>query len=425
MPITLSAPTVKRGLFISALCPSDFSTAVHGVFSRMTMLLEALQAHCEELEILFFIPPDPRFSALDAVGIEADLQRHWNVKAQVSLCRKEPMAHDGYANYFAPIFGVARNPEYASLLGKAQIAAYEACLARSPNLILAHRLPAMLLTLHATQRPPATVLDLDDIEHIKFFRGIRMPPIWKAKLLYYLQVPALALAELRAVARATKTLVCSKQDQAYLEKMSCTKRVTTIPNSVTMPLLSDDAAIASRQPTLVFVGYFGYQPNIQAAEFLLSQIWPRIRAALPAARLKVVGREPDNISSYAIPPAGVEFTGFVADLASVYDDATVVCCPVLTGSGTRVKIIEAAAYAKAIVSTTIGAEGLELRDGEEILLRDTAESFAAACVQLLSDAEYCNSMGNAARRAAESRYDRVNILQMIRRELESCSTPYL
>ena len=97
-----------------------------------------------------------------------------------------------------------------------------------------------------------------------------------------------------------------------------------------------------------------------------------MREACPDARLIVAGNKPERIPSFAQRPAGVEFTGFVSELEMLYRRAAIVCCPILSGGGTRIKILEAAAHGKAVVSTVVGAEGLELRDGVEIALRDGA-----------------------------------------------------
>src|SRR5262249_5552633 len=115
---------------------------------------------------------------------------------------------------------------------------------------------------------------------------------------------------------------------------------------------------------------------------------------------------------------GVEFTGFVDDLEALYQQSRVVCCPVLAGGGTRIKIIEAAACGKPIVSTRIGAEGLEMVDGMELLLRDEPKSFAEACLRLLKDSTLCNKLGYAARAAVIRYYDRSRVIQSIQRHFK-------
>jgi glycosyltransferase involved in cell wall biosynthesis len=110
---------------------------------------------------------------------------------------------------------------------------------------------------------------------------------------------------------------------------------------------------------------------------------------------------------------GVEFTGFVDDLEGLYQRSRVVCAPILAGGGTRIKIIEAAAYGKAVVATRVGAEGLNMRDGVELLLRDDPGSFADACLQLLNDAVLCERLGRAAYATVVRCYDRANIVSLI------------
>jgi glycosyltransferase involved in cell wall biosynthesis len=118
-------------------------------------------------------------------------------------------------------------------------------------------------------------------------------------------------------------------------------------------------------------------------------------------------------------PAGVEFTGIVPDIELLYGRTRVVCCPLTNGGGTRVKLIEAAAYAKPIVSTTMGAEGLAFTDGNNILIRERDADIADACVQLLEDDAQCSTLGAAAYRLATTAYDRQAVKTLIMRESRS------
>jgi len=166
------------------------------------------------------------------------------------------------------------------------------------------------------------------------------------------------------------------------------------------------------------VATYAYSANIIAAEFLVRGVWPLVRRACPDARLIVAGNKPERIPSFAQRPAGVEFTGFVPDLEPLYRSAAMVCCPVLSGGGTRVKILEAAAHGKAVVSTVVGAEGLDLRDGIEIVLRDGARAFAEACTELLRDPVRRDALGRAARDAVARRYDRRRVVNLVKDEIQ-------
>jgi glycosyltransferase involved in cell wall biosynthesis len=109
----------------------------------------------------------------------------------------------------------------------------------------------------------------------------------------------------------------------------------------------------------------------------------------------------------------------VDDLKALYQRCKIAVVPIFSGSGTRIKIIEAAGYGKAIVTSSIGVEGLEMRDGHELLIRDTAEAFAASCVRLFEQPELCDRLGNAARTTAAARYDRRNVIQLIQSRIKS------
>ena len=139
---------------------------------------------------------------------------------------------------------------------------------------------------------------------------------------------------------------------------------------------------------------------------------------MPEARLIIAGASPEYIRGYHSRLPSVEFPGFVDDLDSLYRRSRVVCAPILSGGGTRVKIIEAAAHGKPIASTRLGAEGLDLRDGHELLLRDDPESFAQACLHLLKDSTLCERLGRTAFEAANRHYDRANIIRLIQKYLQ-------
>jgi glycosyltransferase involved in cell wall biosynthesis len=271
----------------------------------------------------------------------------------------------------------------------------------------------ILLTREAL---PPVFFDLDDIESIAFRRGIRYLPKTSSRLLSYLMLPALFWGQYRSVRLSHRTFICSEIDRRYLTKCYRLKGVVIIPNAVKIP---EEQPLAP-EPMLLFIGSYSFKPNLDAAEFLIKQIWPLVHQKIPNATLIIAGSHPDRISSYDQGRQGVRFTGFVEDLDGLYRQSRVVCAPILWGGGTRVKIIEAAAYRKPIVSTVMGAEGIEMHDGYGIFLRDDPKSFAEACIRLLSDREFCERMGAAARAAIINKYDQKKIKPMIQ---EYITTP--
>jgi len=171
----------------------------------------------------------------------------------------------------------------------------------------------------------------------------------------------------------------------------------------------------SRQ--MLFLGTYTYEPNVVAAQYLICEVWPIVRDAVPGAQLVIAGNRPEQVPSFRRRLAGVQFTGFVKDLAAMYRQTHVVCCPVQSGGGTRIKIIEAAAYGRPVVSTAIGARGLAFRAEREILLADTPALFAQACIRLLSDAGLAAAVGAAARERVRTAYSRCASIRAIKHEI--------
>jgi glycosyltransferase involved in cell wall biosynthesis len=186
-----------------------------------------------------------------------------------------------------------------------------------------------------------------------------------------------------------------------------------IPNAIDIPEMQE----IPDKPIVLFLGNMSYLPNIVAADYLISKIWPIILSAVPEAKLLIAGSNPDNIASFKASHTGVEFLGFVDNLDKLYKVVRVVCCPILSGGGTRIKILEAAAYGKPVVSTTIGAEGIDMRDGAEILLRDDPRYFADACIRLLNDKNYAEKIGQAARSVVGQEYDKDKVVNKIKMHL--------
>ncbi|MFY9644383.1 MAG: glycosyltransferase family 4 protein, partial [Terriglobales bacterium] len=137
-------------------------------------------------------------------------------------------------------------------------------------------------------------------------------------------------------------------------------------------------------PRIVFTGSMDWEPNIDAMEYFCAQIWPRILAEFPDAVFQIVGRTPlARVQRLASP--SVQVTGTVPSVTDYLRDATVVVVPLRIGGGTRLKIYEAMAMGKALVSTSIGAEGLSFKNGRDLLLADDASSFVDAILLLLRD----------------------------------------
>ncbi len=208
--------------------------------------------------------------------------------------------------------------------------------------------------------------------------------------------------ELEACARSHQVLTCSQHDAVRLRNLVPECRVSIIPNGVDLEFFRPGAPEEEQPESLVFVGHMNWFPNRDGITYLLSEILP-LMADRPGVHLKVIGR--NQLLSVPESLAGrVNFTGFVDDLRPLVQQTAVFVVPLRAGSGTRLKILEAMAMGKAIVSTRVGAEGIELIDGQNVLLADTPEEFAEAVRRLLDNPELRRSLGRRARELVEQRY---------------------
>jgi polysaccharide biosynthesis protein PslH len=194
------------------------------------------------------------------------------------------------------------------------------------------------------------------------------------------------------------TVTVSQQEAEAAGELFALKRVEVVPNGVDTSYFrpADDA---TRENYLLYTGLMSYEPNVEAVVYFVGEVLPLIRQRLPDATLHIVGAKPDGaVLKLASDRAVVH--GFVPDTRPFFRDATVVVVPLLEGGGTRLKILEAAACAKGIVSTSVGAEGLDFEHGRELLIADSAADFSKAVIRLCADEGLRKDLGNAARRAA-------------------------
>jgi glycosyltransferase involved in cell wall biosynthesis len=195
--------------------------------------------------------------------------------------------------------------------------------------------------------------------------------------------------------------VTSQRDAAILSELEPRTKVSVVPNGVDIELFRP----ASRQPdkdSLLFFGAMNYYPNHDGLTYFVEQIFPLILAKRPNTKLWVVGPAPPAVKK--LQSANIEVTDFVDAVEPYIDAASAVIVPLRLGGGTRLKIVEAMSKAKPIISTRVGAEGIDVVDGQSALLADDPQSFAAHVESVLADPALAQSLGNAARKLAEDRY---------------------
>lgn len=196
-------------------------------------------------------------------------------------------------------------------------------------------------------------------------------------------------------------LATSCNDAKLIQAISAGARVAVYPNA--LPLMVPPPR--SDRQEIVFSGNLEYAPNISAVHFFHRKVWPALQSRWPRLRWKILGKNPvRSIRDLADADPSIEITGFVKDAVAVIAQAQVAVVPLLAGSGTRVKILEAWAAGTPVVSTTLGAEGLEFHDREHLVLADDADSFTAAVSELLALPVNRERIGAAGRRLYEERY---------------------
>jgi len=399
-----------RILYISDYFLSEPDAKLTGAHRRMDLFIKALSG-IAHLDILFYIPENKVISPDAIVEQERTLSSQWKTQVKLFLCPGFSLPK--WKRRLQGIFHFSQQSDFTIASGSEQIQALKTCLKRCPDAIFVRRLQSINPVLQIKQPLPPVFFDLDDIEHIKLIRSLRYT-ILRQKT-YYLHLPALWWGELQAIRLACRTFICSEFDRIYLSSYLDLRTVVNIPNAITIPA----AHPLSNEKTLLLLGTYTYSPNSNAADFLIEQVFPLVQKEIPDAKLIIAGDAPENIRNYVKSPMGVEFTGFVDNLDALYQRSRVVCCPIFSGGGTRVKMIEAAAYGKPIVATHIGVQGLEMTPDEDYLLRNTAVEFANACVDLLRKDDLCNFLGCNARATAIKHYDSTSIVKLIQHEIIS------
>ncbi len=196
----------------------------------------------------------------------------------------------------------------------------------------------------------------------------------------------------------------SEPDRELLAARVPAIRAAVVPNGVDVDYFAADTA-GGCEPALVYTGGMNMFANRDAVTSFLTEVWPTVAAAVPDVRFYVVGQDPPReLRSLAERDARVVVTGYVDDIRPVVRKAAVYVVPLRVGGGTRLKVLDAMASGKAIVSTTIGCEGLDVVPGEHLLVADAAADFARTTIALLGDRARRVTLGAAARARVEHRY---------------------
>jgi glycosyltransferase involved in cell wall biosynthesis len=249
---------------------------------------------------------------------------------------------------------------------------------------------------------PAIVIDEHNVEWDLLYREYLASPPSLRKLYQLTEYQKFRREEMKVLSKADVVTVTSPRDRELLLKHDPTLDIDVVENGVDVQFFRPAQGLAEPD-TMVFTGTMHYHPNTQAARFFVEEILPRVLTEVPAGRfIGAGGRVLPELE--VLLSESVHFTGYVEDIREWFHKASVLVVPLLVGGGTRFKVVEAMAVGKPVVSTRLGAEGISVTHGENIMLADDPNSFAAEVVDLLNEPERAAEMGRAGRRFVEEHF---------------------
>jgi glycosyltransferase involved in cell wall biosynthesis len=339
------------------------------------------------------------------------------------ICPAPANAHERYQAELAPLFDtihlVPREQPIAALLGSVEpslaraglrlggavdIAAIRAFQARVRSVVAAgsfdviHTRQLPMAALTAGVKHPAKLLELIDSETLQASRRVRAksPQTW-------LRAAAARMVERHAVRQFNACTTVADVDAQVVQRLAPSVPVHVTPNGVDADYFAP-LDLTEQPETIIFTGAMSFPPNVTAVLHFYQDILPLIRRELPNVHVVIAGRDPaPQIAALASDPQ-VTVTGFVDDMRPWLARASLMVCPMVMGSGIKNKVLEAMAMARPVVATTMGVEALEVTSGQELVIADSAEAFAAATVTLLRDSVARRRIGMAGRDLVLRRY---------------------
>jgi len=229
-----------------------------------------------------------------------------------------------------------------------------------------------------------TVLFQHNVETVLWKRKAQHEVKLLDRIVSKIEYAKMSRFEPKQVRRFHHVMAVSEQDRAAMGSMVHPDHMSVIPTGVDLACYSYDPDFTPQGLEVVFTGSMDWEPNIDGVEYFCQNIWPRVLAKVPGARFRIVGRNP-HARVRALASDSVEVTGRVPSIVEHLRNAAVVVVPLRIGGGTRIKIYEGMAMGKATVSTSVGAEGLDVQHGMDIVLSDDPIAFADAVSTLLQD----------------------------------------
>jgi polysaccharide biosynthesis protein PslH len=382
-------PTTRRlaVLVVSAQFPYPPRS---GFAMRVFQLVRGL-ARVHDVTLLSYVEPGQR-SQVDGLRQTCGIE--------VEVVEWQPRSRG--AKRLAQLASLVSRVPYASreLRREAMQETIDALCARTRFDVI--QLESSLLCTFDLPAGPRLIIDEHNLESEVHARSSALERSRTRRLYGAIEAARLRRFERACWNRADGCIVTSPREEPIIRAHAPATDVAVVPNGVDLDRFRP-VADSTRPDTAIFNGRLDYRPNLDGASWLVNDIWPRVRALRPGARLSIVGRgEARDLER--LRSSSVDVTGEVPELEPVLAAAAVVLVPIRMGGGTRLKVVEGLAMGKAMVSTTLGCEGIAVRDGVHLVIEDDAQAFAQAVSAVLADPERAAMLGRNGRALMEGEY---------------------
>jgi glycosyltransferase involved in cell wall biosynthesis len=364
-------------------------------------LIDGLHAAGYTIDLLTFTEPDQPDPAETPLAGLCERMITVPTPRRSTLTRLRELLTTPYADMARRFYA----PEFQARL-RAQLALAHYDLVQIESLEMATYLPAIRAVRPAVRVIYDSFNAEYDLQRLMYQIDRRTPSRLPAAIYSFIQWQRLTRFERSVCQQVDRVIAVSEADAEAFGKLTPGASVAVVPNGIYVDEYARSTSQLDLGPAaLLFTGTMNYRPNVDAVMWFADHVLGEIREAVPEARLFVVGNKPHGRLDAIRQRANVEITGYVQDILPFLHSAAVYVAPLRMGSGTRLKLLQAMAAGRAIVSTHVGAQGLNVTPGQDIVLSDDAISFAQATIALLRDPAHRARLGQAARELVCQQYN--------------------
>lgn len=259
---------------------------------------------------------------------------------------------------------------------------------------------------HLPRTTIPTILAEQTIEYLGY-ESYASKTFWPLRPILKIDIEKIKRWEKHYWQKTDRLIVMSEEDQRFISQfVSRPTKIEVVSNGVDSQWFDQKKRQLPSQPTILYVGTFKWLPNIEAANFLIKQIWPLIKEKIPQAKLRIVGNAPTpTILAYQDKDPSIEISGHVDDIRDAFKQAHVLLAPVFSGKGTRYKILEAMASGTPVVATSTAVEGLQVKNNQQALISDDAPSLAQLTSDVINNPKLWHQLASNGHQFVKKNYD--------------------